>query len=185
MSEVILVSVTGQDRPGLTAELTGILASYDVTVLDIGQSVIHNSLSLGMLIESPMDDGCSVFKELLFKCHELNLNIRFTPIAEKDYEHWVQAQGRARHIVTLLGRQITARYLSRVPEVVGQHGFNIDHISRLSRRISLQESTAHQMSHPYISTFQHQFPYATLCPSPTSYDVGSILDMPSVSSNTR
>lgn len=141
MSEVILVSVTGQDRPGLTAELTGILARYDVTVLDIGQSVIHDSLSLGLLIESPKDDGCSVFKDLLFKGHELNLNIRFTPINEKDYEHWVKAQGRSRHIVTLLGRQITARHLSRVTEVVGQHGFNIDHITRLSGRISLHKST--------------------------------------------
>jgi len=139
VNEVILVSVTGGDRPGLTAQLTTVLANYDVTVLDIGQSVIHDSLSLGLLIESPEDDGCSVFKDLLFKGHELNLNIRFTPIDVKDYEHWVEGQGRSRHIVTLLGRQITAKQLSRVTEVVGQHGFNIDQISRLSGRISLQQ----------------------------------------------
>lgn len=146
MSEVILVSVTGQDRPGLTAELTGILARYDVNVLDIDQSVIHNSLSLGMLIESPTDDECSVFKDLLFKGHELNLNIRFTPIDEQDYENWVDAQGQAKHIVTLLGQLVTARHLARVTEVVGQHGFNIDHISRLSGRTSLQKSSANKKS---------------------------------------
>jgi phosphoserine phosphatase len=142
--EVILVSVTGLDRPGLTAELTGILARYDVSVLDIGQSVIHNSLSLGMLIESPTDDECSVFKDLLFKGHELNLNIRFIPIGEQDYENWVNAQGQARHIVTLLGQLVTARHLSRVAEVVGQHGFNIDHITRLSGRPSLQKSSTNK-----------------------------------------
>ena len=60
MREVILITVTGQDRPGLTAQLTGVLAKYDVTVLDIGQSVIHDSLSLGLLIESPEEgQGCS------------------------------------------------------------------------------------------------------------------------------
>jgi len=138
MSEVVLITISGQDRPGLTAALTGILANYDVTVLDIGQSVIHDSLSLGILIESPEEaKSCSLFKDILFKAHELNLNARFTPIAEADYEHWVAAQGRPKHIVTLLGHQITARHLARVTEVVAEHGFNIDQISRLSGRLSL------------------------------------------------
>jgi len=144
MREVILITVSGQDRPGLTAALTGVLAQYDVTVLDIGQSVIHNHLSLGLLIESPEAEGCPVFKDLLFKAHELQLQVRFTPISETDYEQWVTAQGRSRHIVTLLGRHITARHLARVTEVVSQHGFNIEEISRLSGRISLKTPLADQ-----------------------------------------
>jgi phosphoserine phosphatase len=138
VSEVVLITISGQDRTGLTSTLTGILASYDVNVLDIGQSVIHDSLSLGILIESPEEEkSCSVFKDILFKAHELNLNARFTPISVEDYEHWVHAQGRAKHIVTLLGRKITARHLARITEVVSEYGFNIDQISRLSGRISL------------------------------------------------
>lgn len=138
MSEVILVTVTGQDRPGLTAALTGILANYDVTVLDIGQAVIHDSLSLGMLIEAPADgENCSVFKDLLFKCHELHLTIRFMPVSTADYAQWVAAQGKAKHIVTLLGRQISAKHLARVTEIVSEHGFNIDQITRLSGRLAL------------------------------------------------
>jgi len=145
MQEVILITVSGQDRPGLTAALTDVLARYDVTVLDIGQSVIHNSLSLGILIESPTEsDGGPVFKDLLFRAHELELQVRFTPISETDYEQWVTAQGRSRHIVTLLGRHITARHLARVTDVVSQHGFNIEEISRLSGRISLQTPLAEQ-----------------------------------------
>ena len=141
MSEVVLITISGQDRTGLTSTLTGILASYDVNILDIGQSVIHNSLSLGILIESPEEaKNCSVFKDILFKAHELNLNARFTPITEEDYERWVHAQGKAKHIVTLLGRKITARHLARVTEVVAEYGFNIDQISRLSGRISLDNS---------------------------------------------
>ena len=38
MAEVILITVGGPDRPGITAELTGVLARYDVTVLDMGQA---------------------------------------------------------------------------------------------------------------------------------------------------
>ena len=144
MREVILITVSGQDRPGLTAALTGVLAQYDVTVLDIGQSVIHNHLSLGLLIESPEAEGCPVFKDLLFKAHELHLQVRFTPVSASEYEQWVNAQGRSRHIVTLLGRHITARHLARVTEVVSQHGFNIEEISRLSGRISLKTPLAEQ-----------------------------------------
>ena len=138
MSDVVLITISGQDRAGLTAALTGILADYDINILDIGQSVIHETLSLGFLIESPEEaKSCSVFKDILFKAHELNLNIRFTPVTKEEYEHWVNAQGQAKHIVTLLGRQITARHLSKVTEVVSEHGFNIEQISRLSGRLSL------------------------------------------------
>ena len=140
MSEVVLITISGQDRSGLTSALTGILAKYDVKVLDIGQSVIHESLSLGILIETPEEDkNCSVFKDVLFKAHELNLNARFTPISKDEYEHWVSAQGKAKHIVTLLGRQITAAHIARITEVVTEHGFNIDQISRLSGRLSLDK----------------------------------------------
>ncbi len=140
MKEIILVTVSGQDRPGLTAQLTAVLANYDVTVLDIGQSVIHDTVSLGMMIEVPPDSaGCPVFKELLFKGHELHLNIRFTPISEAEYEHWVASQGRPRHIVTLLGRQISSKHLARISEVVAEQGCNIDQITRLSGRQTLQQ----------------------------------------------
>jgi phosphoserine phosphatase len=147
VAEVVLITVSGPDRPGITAELTGVLAHYDVTVLDIGQAVIHQTLSLGLLIEAPgRENDCPVFKELLFKAHELNLQIRFAPVSEADYEAWVAAQGLPHHIVTLLGRQITARHLAQVTEVVSAHGFNIDEITRLSGRLSLRhpEADAHR-----------------------------------------
>ena len=152
MQEIVLVTVSGQDRPGLTAGLTDVLARYDVTVLDIGQSVIHDTLSLGLLIEVPQDaSGCPVFKELLFKGHELHLNVRFTPIEEDEYEHWVTAQGRPRHIITLLGRQISARHLARVSEVVAENKLNIDQITRLTGRISLKNPDSQQRASVQLS----------------------------------
>ncbi len=152
MSDVVLITVSGLDRAGITASLTGILANYDIAVLDIGQSVIHESLSLGILIESPEDArSCSVFKDILFRAHELNLNVRFTPVSKEDYEHWVQAQGKPRHIVTLLGRQISARHLARVTEVVSEQGFNIEQITRLSGRISLQSQAENRAASVQLS----------------------------------
>ena len=139
MREVILVTVSGRDQPGITAVLTEVLARYDVNVLDIGQSVIHDTLALGLLVELPANGAdCPVFRDLLFAAHRLDLTIRFLPIAADQYEHWVEAQGQPRHIITLLGRKISARHLAKVSEVVAANGLNIDNITRLSGRISLR-----------------------------------------------
>lgn len=137
--EIVLVNITGRDRPGLTAALTSVLARYDVGVLDIGQSVIHDDLTLGLLIQVPNENASgAVFKDFLFRAHELGLNVRFTPICEDEYEGWVTAQGQPRHIITLLARRITSHHIHRVAEVIAGHGLNIDGIVRLSGRLSLR-----------------------------------------------
>ena len=137
MSEIILIQVSGMDRPGITVTLTEVLAQYGIDVLDIGQSVIHDTLSLGMLIEVPTESSaCPVFRDLLFRAHELGLNIRFKPVADAAYEQWVTEQGRHKHIVTLLGRTIRAEHIAKVAAIVAEHQLNIDQITRLSGRIS-------------------------------------------------
>ena len=137
MREIVQIDISGRDKPGITKALTQVLAGYDVTVLDIGQSVIHNTLALGLLVELPEEPaGCPVFKELLFCAHELGLDVRFTPVAADAYEDWVAEQGQARHILTLLGREISAAQIAQVAAVVTQQRLNIEQISRLSGRIS-------------------------------------------------
>ena len=141
MNEIALLNISGQDRPGITATLTGILARYDIPILDIGQSVIHDALALGLLVELPQDTAsCPMFKDLLFAAHEMGLNLRFTPVGSDEYEQWVMEQGQPKHIVTLLGRRINAGHIARVATVVAENGLNIDQIRRLSGRISRQQS---------------------------------------------
>ena len=43
-TELILIRITGVDRPGLTASVTEILSKFDVTILDIGQADIDQTL---------------------------------------------------------------------------------------------------------------------------------------------
>lgn len=50
--ELILIRITGEDRPGLTADFMAIMAKYEVDILDIGQADIHSTLSLGILIHT-------------------------------------------------------------------------------------------------------------------------------------
>ncbi len=138
MSEIVLVNVSGRDRPGLTSSLTAILSQYDVNVLDIGQAVIHDTLSLGLLIEIPeRSEPAPVLKDMVFCAHELGVDIRFTPISDGEYEQWVHHQHRRRYIITVLGPQITARQISAIAGILSEHGLNIDDISRLSERVPL------------------------------------------------
>jgi len=136
--EIILINISGNDKCGLTASLTNILAQNKVIILDIGQAVIHSDLGLGILFEVPEESESSpILKDLLFKAYELGLNIKFTPIPEDEYEEWVLNQGKDRHIVTLLSRKLTAEHLARVSSIIANQGLNIDLISRLSGRTPL------------------------------------------------
>lgn len=141
MTELVLIRVTGADKPGLTSNISAILALHGVTILDIGQAEIHDSLSLGILaaIPSRAESG-SVLKDVLFRAHELGLSVRFTPVTPESYEHWVQGQGKPRHIITLLARTIGAEAIARVTAIVAAHGLNIDQINRLSGRVSLTQA---------------------------------------------
>lgn len=138
-TELILIRVTGEDRPGLTASVTEILAKYDATILDIGQADIHNTLSLGILCKTEEQHSGFIMKELLFKASSLGVTIRFYPITAKEYENWVGMQGKNRYILTLLGRKLSARQISAVTRILAEQGMNIDAIKRLTGRIPLDE----------------------------------------------
>lgn len=142
MKEVVLITVTGDDKPGVTATIAGILAEYDVNVLDIGQTVIHTRLSLGIMIDVPGKAETSpVLSKVLFRMHALGLNTYFDPVSATDYQDWVDAQGKPRYIITLLARVVTAEHIAKVAATAAEHDLNIDNISRLSGRVPLDKVT--------------------------------------------
>lgn len=138
-TELILIRITGLDRPGLTASITETLSKYDVTILDIGQADIHSTLSLGILFKSLKENSGNIMKELLFKASDLGVNIRFYPISVEEYEEWVNRQGKDRYILTLLGRKLSAKQISAVTGILADQGLNIDAIKRLTGRQPLDE----------------------------------------------
>ena len=140
MSEVILINITGRDRKGLDAKFTGILAEYNVNILDIGQAVIHEHISLGILAEIPNPNNySSIFKDMLFEGHNMGLKVDIKSIASDNYEKWVHAQGKERRIITLLGRTLSAQQISAVASIIAKNRLNIDSISRLTGRISIKK----------------------------------------------
>ncbi len=136
--DIFLLNISGQDKPGLTSSLTNVLAQYGAKILDIGQANIHDTLSLGMMFEiNSGEQSSAVQKDLLFKAYELGITAKFKPISLDDYEKWVNLQGKDRYIITILGEKLAAEQISEVTKIISEIGMNIDHIKRLTGRLSL------------------------------------------------
>ena len=140
MDELILINISGTDRPGVTAAITAVLAKYDAGILDIGQADIHHTLSLGFLVRTASDKSGNMMKELLFRAGSLGVQIRFSPVSVDDYCAWVSRQGKNRWIITTLGRKLTARHIWLIASEIMAQGLNIDGIQRLTGRAPLDES---------------------------------------------
>ena len=141
VTELVLINISGEDKPGLTAAITELLADFDIDILDVGQAVIHNHLSLGILINIPGHSD-PILKEVLFKANALGVNIKFSVVDDASYDEWVGLQGRPRFILTLLARRSKATHIAKVARVIADNNLNIDNIVRLSGRVSLMRSEA-------------------------------------------
>ncbi len=137
--ELILINISGSDKPGVTSALTEILAKYDAAVLDIGQADIHHTLSLGFLVKLDAASSGNMMKDILFKATELNVQVKFSPVTADEYNDWVARQGKNRWIITTLGRRLTARHLSMIAREIAEEGLNIDSIQRLTGRPPLDD----------------------------------------------
>lgn len=137
--KLILATIQGEDRPGVTASLMEILAKRNAFILDIGQADIHNNLNLGILFETSEKQSGDIFKDLLYRAYELDVSIRFNPISPENYMEWVDAQGKNRYIITVVARKITAEMLAALSDEAAEQDLNIDNIRRLTGRIPLDE----------------------------------------------
>ena len=143
VSEILLINASGQDKPGVTHAITRVLAQYNARVLDIGQAVIHDTLALGLLVElrvSP-EEKTQLIKTISDATDALAIKVGFQTVNQQDYSHWVDQQGKVRHIVTLLSRHIDADMIAELTAITSKQGLNIDSINRLSGRLSLTELT--------------------------------------------
>lgn len=141
MKDIILVHIFGADRKGIVSSFTNLLATYGVDILDMGQSVIHDALSFGVLIRVPEGGhSAAVVKDLLYAAHEMGISCKFTPVTSDGYSQWVEAAGKPRWIVSLLGRTISAEQVAAVSRVIFDNGLNIQSINRLTGRPPLNET---------------------------------------------
>ena len=140
MNNVVLIQITGRGGVGLTEAVLGILAEFNASILDIGQSVIHETLNLGLLVELRDLSHFDIMKATLEEMSsEKGGDVSFTDVTTENYQHWVGAHSRERYIVTLLSRRITAEQLAKVVSLINEEGLEIFNINRLSGRVDLSK----------------------------------------------
>lgn len=145
MREIILISFLGPDQPNQFNRMMQVLTTHQLDILDVGQAVIHNQLTLGIVVASDQPTQAALaMKDMLLLAHEIGLTLYFKPISFEEYQHWVKEGGRTKYIVTVLSRELTAAHLQAVTQIISQHGFNIETVTRLSGRLGMDDSDSEQ-----------------------------------------
>jgi phosphoserine phosphatase len=128
-SDRVLVTVTGPDRPGVTATLTGILSQQGAALHDIEQVVVQGQLTLCLLVGVP--ETRDVLKELLFAAKQLGMELDFQPVSAEEGRADGILEGR-RYVITAIGRTLGAPHLHALAKALAAEGANIEKIGRLS-----------------------------------------------------
>jgi phosphoserine phosphatase len=122
---LLLVSISGPDRPGILAALTRVIQNYKIEIIDIQQASLQQTIGLHLLLKfntaSPSKD--SAIKDLLFEGNQLNLTLKFQLLAQD------QIQGidhRKQLVLTFFG---DTRTIAELSKVLAAENANIEMIS--------------------------------------------------------
>ena len=129
----MMVNVSGQDQPGITATLVRVLVEHNVEVVDIEQASLQNLLGLYLLLDlsKASDSKDSVIKDLLFEASKLNLTLNFRFFSPNEV---LALNQRNLYVLTHFGGTHALAELSRI---LGEENVNIEMISSLAHHDAL------------------------------------------------
>jgi phosphoserine phosphatase len=140
IEKIFLLTISGENKPGMCTKITSVLANNDAEILDIGQAVIHDTLSLGLLIGiSESLDINGLVSEIEQSLGQCDIRIKTVQISDLDYSHWVAGRGKPRHVITLIARTLSAHAIAEVSRVLANYGLDIYHVTRLTGRIPIDK----------------------------------------------
>jgi phosphoserine phosphatase len=127
--DFVMVTVSGQDQPGITAAFSRILVDNNVEIVDIEQASLQDFLGLSFLLDmtGARQSKDSVLKDLLFEANRLHLTLNFRLFSEKE----VKARNNKNlFVLTYFG---DTRALAEISAILGEEKANIEMISNLTR----------------------------------------------------
>ena len=127
--DYVMVTVSGPDRPGITAAFTKILADNQVEIVDIEQASLQDFLGLSFLLDmsGAKQSKDSVLKDLLFEASQLNLALSFRLFSEKEVK---ARNSKNLFVLTYFG---DTRALAEISNILGEESANIEMISNLTQ----------------------------------------------------
>lgn len=127
--DYVMVTVSGPDRPGITAAFTKILADNQVEIVDIEQASLQDFLGLSFLLDmsGAKQSKDSVLKDLLFEASQLNLALNFRLFSEREVK---ARNSKNLFVLTYFG---DTRALAEISNILGEESANIEMISNLTQ----------------------------------------------------
>jgi len=125
------LTISGIDRPGITSMLTQEIAKAGHDLIDIGQSVLLDYLTLSALVELHVDQEEEFFKSLLFQCKVKNLNFEYRkrPETAPVEDNTPSRAEPNRFILTCVSLdKLHAPFITELTKELYKHNFNIEKI---------------------------------------------------------
>ncbi len=129
--DFVVVTISGDDRPGILAAMTKILVDGNVEVVDVEQATLQHFLGLSFLLDISRARGSkdSVLKELLYKANQLNLNLNFRPFSEGDIRERTQ---RNLFVLIYFSTEVKTKVLAELSRSLAEGNVNIELITNLT-----------------------------------------------------
>jgi phosphoserine phosphatase len=126
-TQTLLVTVSGDDRPGVTSTLFDAIADVGAEVLDLEQVVVRGHLTLALLLAAGPQD---LRLRGVVASVATSLGMQVT-VESGSGDNAPRRGGRA--AVVVIGAPLLASAVAAVTTRIAAHGANIDRIRRLSR----------------------------------------------------
>ena len=134
LKNLILVTVSGPDKPGITAALMRIISDSKGLIHDMGQSVTHGLLSLSILMDTGTVErnASPILKDLLFEAKKMGLELEFEVIPEED-SPIVNGHELDKFILSCVApERIPTAFMADIANVLATNRINIQRIDNVT-----------------------------------------------------
>lgn len=123
--KLLMVNISGSDRPGITAALTQVLMKHGVEIVDVEQVSLQKLLGLYFIVDlgDASESRDSVIKDLLFEATQIGLNLNFKPFSPGELEAVSQ---RDLYVLTHFGG---TRAMAELSGILAEENVNIETIA--------------------------------------------------------
>jgi phosphoserine phosphatase len=124
-NDLLMVNISGPDRPGILAAFAKVLQNYNIEIVDIQQASLQQTMGLQLLLkfEAASQSRDSAIKDLLFEGSQLSLTLNFKLLAPDRIQGFDQ---RKRLVLTYFG---DTRAIAELSKVLAEEDANIEMIS--------------------------------------------------------
>jgi phosphoserine phosphatase len=126
----VLATISGRDRPGVTASFFSALAAHDIDVRDVEQVVIRERLILAVLFDLRGDSG-AMRNSIRQAAQALGMDSEVT-VAEEPGQPRRRPDRASRSHVIVMGHPLRPGALSHVAQRIADFGANIESMTQLS-----------------------------------------------------